>query len=66
MTTSRETAIGRLMSRNRLSREQAVARLDAQMDPAEKAARADCVIANDGSLEDLQARVEELWTERIQ
>lgn len=61
VTSTRETAIERLMARNQLSREQALSRLDAQMDPAQKASRADTVIANDGSLEALYRKVDPLW-----
>lgn len=65
VTAQRETAIGRLMARNDLSREQAQARLDAQLDPAEKAAKAEQVLANDGSLEDLYALVDRLWADLV-
>ena len=48
---SRETQIQRLMERNWLSREEAVQRIDSQMDLDEKARRADVVIDNSGSIE---------------
>ena len=65
VTAERDTAIDRLMARNSLTREQARARLDAQLDPAEKAARAEQVLANDGSLEALYALVDRLWAELV-
>jgi dephospho-CoA kinase len=61
VTAARETAVARLMARNDLSREQAQARLDSQMDPAEKEARAEHVIANDGDLDALYGLVDRLW-----
>ena len=62
VTATRETAIARLMDRNQLTRAQAEARLAAQMDPAHKAERADAVLPNDGTLDELYSRVEALWT----
>jgi len=61
VTATGETAIARLMSRNQLARDQAEARLAAQMEPAHKAERADAVIPNDGTLAELYGRVEALW-----
>lgn len=52
----RPTQIERLMKRDGLSREDAESRLGAQMDPAEKARRADYVIDTSGDLEETLAR----------
>ncbi len=52
----RETQIGRLTARDGLSRADAERRLAAQMDPAEKARRADYVIDTSGALEETLAR----------
>lgn len=46
--------IGRMMSKRGYSRDEALNRLSAQMPVAEKARRANCVIANDGTAEELQ------------
>ncbi len=56
-----ETAIERLASRNGLSREQAEARLRAQLSNDERRRHADVVIENNGTLEDLRRRVDEAW-----
>ncbi|KAJ1722379.1 Dephospho-CoA kinase [Coemansia erecta] len=53
----REVQVERLMARNGLSREEAVARVDAQMPVEEKAKRADAVVWNEGSVEDMQEEV---------
>jgi dephospho-CoA kinase len=51
VAASTETQITRALGRSGLSREQALARIGAQLPLSEKAARADYVIDNDGSLE---------------
>lgn len=56
-----ETAIERLASRNGLSREQAEARLRAQLSSEERRRHADVVIENNGTLDDLRRRVDEAW-----
>lgn len=56
---SPETQLKRLMGRG-LTAEEAQKRIATQMPPEEKAARADIVIRNDGSLDDLKASVEAL------
>lgn len=56
-----EIAIRRLASRNGLTREQAEARLRAQLSNEERRRHADVVIENNGTLEDLRRRVDEAW-----
>jgi dephospho-CoA kinase len=51
------------MERNGLSREEARSRLDAQMSNEERARRSARVIANEGSLPDLERAIAELWRE---
>jgi dephospho-CoA kinase len=60
-----ELAVRRLMERNGLSREEAQARLAAQLSNAERAARAGRVIRNEGTLEALAAQVRRLWAETV-
>lgn len=60
-----QLAIARLIQRNGLTREEAQSRLDAQMSNAERAERADRVIRNDGSLEDLEQQVAALWEQTL-
>jgi len=60
-----ETAIVRLAARNGLNREEARARLAAQWSNSQREVRAQAVIRNDGSLEELHRRVDSLWRERI-
>ena len=55
-----ERALERLVTRNRLSPEAARARIDAQLGNAEREARADRVIRNDGTLDALDAAVDAL------
>jgi dephospho-CoA kinase len=61
VTCSPERQRERLIARNGLSREEADRRIAAQSPISEKLARADVVIANDGSLEELRARVHTAW-----
>ncbi len=58
-----ETRIQRLMRRSELDREEAVARLRAQLPQEEKAALAHHVIDNSGTLEQTRAQVVSAWQE---
>lgn len=61
VTAPREVQLARLMARDGLAPEAAAARIDSQMPVAEKAARADHVIDNGGTLAQTEAQVEALW-----
>lgn len=52
--------------RRGISREQAIARMAAQPTPAERRAAADRVITNTGSLQELEAQVNDLWADLVQ
>jgi len=56
-----ETQIARLLRDRGMSEQQARARIDAQAPLAQKIAYAHFVVDNDGSLEDLERRVDEVW-----
>ncbi|MGQ9860179.1 MAG: dephospho-CoA kinase [Thermodesulfobacteriota bacterium] len=56
-----EMQIQRLMERDSITRDQAMAMLKAQLPIEEKLRYADFVIRNDGSLEETRRQVEELW-----
>jgi len=56
-----ETQIARLMARDRLTREAALQRLQAQRPLAEKVSEADWVIENSGTEEQTRRQVETLW-----
>jgi dephospho-CoA kinase len=60
-----EVQIARVMKRNNMTRDEAVARLEAQMPIDEKLKRADVVIRNDGTMKELQQRVDEVWEELL-
>jgi dephospho-CoA kinase len=60
-----EVQILRVMKRNNLSREEAIARLKSQMPIGEKLNFADLVIRNDGTMRDLEKRVDEVWQELL-
>lgn len=59
-TTTPQTAIARLVARG-MDEADARARLAVQMPLEEKARKADVVLDNEGSLEDLAAQVDALW-----
>ncbi len=61
VTTSQPIAIQRLMSRNGLTQEAALARINAQMSTADRAARADVKIDNSGTEEQLIERLDRAW-----
>ena len=57
IASAREAQLARMIARRGYSREEALARLAAQLPIEDKAARADFVIRNDGSVEDLRAGI---------
>ncbi len=61
VTCSRETQIERIIARNGVDRAEAERRIDAQPPQAEKVARADLVIDNGGSFDDLHEQVHAAW-----
>jgi len=63
VSTPVETQIERLLRDRAMSEEQVRARIDAQAPLEEKAALADVIVDNEGTLEDLDAQVDRLWDE---
>jgi dephospho-CoA kinase len=63
VTTPEAMSIDRVRRRDGLTVEQVRARVAAQLSAEEKASRADRVIVNDGTLDDLRVAVERIWTE---
>ena len=59
-----ELAVQRLGTRNGLDPEAARARISSQLSNAERTSRSDVVIENNGSLEELSARIQEAWDQR--
>ncbi|MBR5731065.1 MAG: dephospho-CoA kinase, partial [Firmicutes bacterium] len=59
VAADRETRIARIMKRDGLTREQVLERMDSQLPEEEKIRRADVVIYNDGTLDDLRNKVAE-------
>ena len=61
VTADEETQIERLVREKGYTREEAAARLGAQMPAGEKMRHGDYVIDNSGALEDTRRRVNEVW-----
>lgn len=61
--TSESTALQRLMTRDNLTQEQALARIRSQTPVEERVKQADVIIDTSGSLDQVRARVIELWDE---
>jgi dephospho-CoA kinase len=61
VTASEEERERRLLNRRGMSLSDVRSRMAAQADPRELEARADIIVNNTGSLEDLAARAEEVW-----
>jgi dephospho-CoA kinase len=61
VTAPREARIARLVADRGMTTEQAVQRVDAQNPEAEKVRRADVVIENSGTLDDLRQKVRAAW-----
>jgi phosphopantetheine adenylyltransferase/dephospho-CoA kinase len=66
VTTPIPTAVERLRSRNNLSEDAAMARINAQMSNKERADAASVKIENAGTEEQLRTRVERAWDQLIQ
>jgi hypothetical protein len=64
VVSSETTALRRLQAGKRMSEQAGRARIAAQMNPRERAERADAVITNDGDLFALKVQVEGLWKAR--
>jgi dephospho-CoA kinase len=60
-----ETQIERLMNRGGFTREQALARVAAQMPQAEKLRYADYAVDTSGTIEDTRRRAEAVWAELV-
>lgn len=58
-----DLAVQRLATRNGLDEAAARARIDSQLSNAERVSRADVVITNNGTLEELSAGIERAWDE---
>lgn len=58
-----DLAVQRLATRNGLDEAAARARIDSQLSNAERIARADVVITNNGTLEELEAGIQRAWDE---
>ena len=63
VTISPQEQLRRLIQRDKLGSDDARRRIAAQMSQADKVARADFVVDNSGSLEELEVQVEKLWRE---
>lgn len=63
VTAPMELRIQRCVQRDNLSREKVLQRISAQWPLEKKIEKADFVIENDGSIEDLHQRIEEVWGE---
>jgi dephospho-CoA kinase len=61
VTSSPETQLKRLVEERGMDEDEARRRMALQAPQEDKVARADVVIVNDGSLEDLYAQLEEAW-----
>ncbi len=64
-TAPRDEIVGRLRRRSGLSIQHIAERMESQISDEERMAHANVVIANDGSLTELRAKVDALWAERI-
>jgi len=65
VTADEDTRIRRLAETRGMVAEEARSRIAAQATPAQRAAAADVLIPNDGSLADLEAHLGSLWRDRL-
>ena len=64
-TAPEDQVISRLRERNGLDEKSIRARISAQMTQAERVKRADVIMDNGGTLEELEGRVRQLWDGRV-
>jgi dephospho-coA kinase len=60
------TQIERLMSRNGYTKEDALARINSQMRLDDKRSYADVIIDNNGTPQALTAKLDTIWSERLE
>src|SRR5690606_42018045 len=60
--TSPEVQLERILARDDLSKEEALKRINAQIDVAKKAEWADAVIDNDGTIEETERQLKDILT----
>ncbi len=65
VTSEREAVIERLQGRNSLTREDAIARIDAQMSQEERIEHSHVVVVNDGTTGDLADNAKKIWNTRV-
>jgi dephospho-CoA kinase len=65
ITVERERAIERVMASRKLERGDVERRIASQLSDAERTREAVCVIANDGTPDDLRAALSRCWSERV-
>ncbi len=63
VTSDQDSQIDRLKSRNKLSMEEALSRINSQMPSSEKKKHGDYVIDNSGTIDETQKQVDQLWDE---
>ena len=66
VAVDRQTQINRLLARDKITPEQAIQRIEAQMPLEEKVARADAVINNIGSRRATRELVNDLWNQYVE
>ena len=66
ITAQKDAVERRLMAQRGMDREAIAQRMRAQMDDARRAAHADVIVDNSGSLAELRTRLAALWCERVQ
>ncbi len=65
-TTDSDSVVRRIQARNNFSEEQIRARMGAQMSQEERVKHATVVVENNGSLEELQHKLQGLWKTRVE
>ena len=61
----RDRIISRLESRNGITEEQAMSRINSQMTTEQRVEYADIVIENDNSLDELMSSVQHIWNKTL-
>ena len=65
VTADEDMAVDRTVSRSGMTAAEVRSRIGSQMPQTERAGRADLVVSNNGTLDELQGKVERLWRARV-
>ena len=65
VSSNAENVISRLMTRNGLTREESLKRINSQMSLEDRLKYADVIVENNGDINSLSSKIKELWEDKL-